>query len=292
MHRILITSLLTLTAALHADDAAIAAALKDKGAEITETKGVVTGVAFRDCSKFTSEDFGQLRKLTQLKQVNLGTGSNDETLKALGALPELENLATNGLDASDEGIRTLTVFKKLKSFALFHPGRKFTGVTLGALGELPGFESLTVGGSMKFGDAGMAAVATLKGLKGFRTWHTGVTHEGAKQLSALPNLTSLTLGHDLNPALQAELTDDSLPMLASLSSLESLTLKEAKLSLSALTNLKKLPKLKRLTLDGVILSESDFAALKAQLTKVEVRWNIPTDTIKQRIEALGTQTKK
>lgn len=293
MHRILITALaLAFTAALHADDAAIAVALKAKGAEITETKGVVTGVAFKDCSKFSAEDFEQLPKLPKLNQVNLGLGANDDTLKALGVLPELEILSTNGLDATDEGIRTLLVFKKLKNLAMFHPGKRFTGVTLGALAELPAFESLTVGGSHEFGDKAMETIATIKGLKGFRTWHTYVTHVGHKQLPALKNLTSLTLGHDLNPALPAELTDDTITMLVTMSSLESLTLMEAKLSLSALSQLKNLPKLKSLTLDGVILSESDVAALKQQLPKVNVRWNKPSDAIKSRIEAVGSQIKK
>lgn len=277
-------------APLRADEASAAAALKSKGAEITETKGVITGVSFRDCSKFTAEDFSLLSQLSHLKQVSLGMGSNDETIKALGSLPGLENLGTNGLDATDEGIRMLTRFKKLKSLSFFHPGKNFSGVTLGSLAELPALESLTVGGSMKFGDKAMEAVATLKGLKGFRTWHTAVTHEGQKQLKALKNLTSLTLGHDLNPALQAELTDDTLTMLASMTSLESLTLMEARLSLNALARLKELPKLKSLNLDGVIISESDLEALKQQLPKVNVRWNKPSDAIRQRIEALGSKS--
>ena len=286
MRLVLTCIALAVTAPLRANDAAIAAALKSKGAEITETKGEVTGVSFRDCSKFTAADFAQVRELSKLKQVSLGIGSNDGTLKALGALPELEVLSTNGLDATDAGISVLTACKKLKSFALFHPGKNFTGSGLAALAQMPALESLTVGGSSQFADAGMAAVATIKGLKGFRTWHTGVTLEGVKQLTALKKLTSLTLGQRLSYTPPTTLADDCLPALAELTSLESLNLTEARLSLAALEQLNKLPKLKRLNLDGIDLAESDVAALKQQLAKTDVRWTAPKEVEKKRIDAL------
>ena len=95
--------------------------------------------------------------------------------------------------------------------------------------------------------------------------------------------------HDL---YKAELTDDSLTMLSTITSLESLALMEAKLSVAALAKLKALPKLKRLTLDSCIFSDSDLAALKKELPKVDVRWNPPTDAIKQRIEALAQSATK
>jgi hypothetical protein len=291
--RLLLTCIaLLFTTSLRANDAAIAAALKSKGAEITETKGVITGLSFRDCTKFTDADFAQVRQLTQLKLLSLGAGCNDHTLIALGALPELENLSTNGLDATDEGIRVLTACKKLKSFALFHPGKNFTGTGLAALAQMPALESLTVGGSSQFADAGMAAVATLKGLKGFRTWHTGVTLEGVKHLTALKNLTSLTLGQRLSNTPPTTLADDCLPILATLTSLESLNLNEARLSLPAITQLKNLPKLKRLNLDAIDISDTDLTALKKELPKTDIRWAAPKDSEKKRIDALFGTAKK
>ena len=292
MRRFITFIALVFTSSLHANDATIAAALKSKGAEITETKGEVTGVAFRDCSKFAAADFAQVRELSKLKQVNLGAGCNDGTLQALGALPELEVLSTNGLDATDAGISVLTACKKLKTFALFHPGKNFTGTGFAALAQMPALESLTVGGSNQFADAGMAAVATIKGLKGFRTWHTGVTIEGVKQLAALKNLTSLTLGQRLSYTPPTTLADDCLPVLAELNSLESLNLTEARLSLEAVAQLKKLPKLKRLNLEGIEMAESDLAALKQQLAKTDVRWTAPKDAEKKRIGALFGAGKK
>ena len=57
MHRLFVCSLLAflIAATLHAGDAELAATLKSKGAEITETNGAVTGISFRDCTALKQE---------------------------------------------------------------------------------------------------------------------------------------------------------------------------------------------------------------------------------------------
>ena len=288
MHRLLVCSLsaFLVTASLHAGDAEILVALKSKGAELTETKGVVTGLAVADCSKLTPADYAQIGKLTSVKQLNFGRGFDDAALKALGAVAGVEMLSTNGMDVSDEGARAFATWKGLKSFAIFHPGKRLTGTGLAALAALPNFEKLTVAGSLAFADDGMAAVATITQLKGFRTWHSGVTTEGVKKLAALKNLTSVYVGQRLSYTPPVTLSDDVLPVLAELPLLEDLTLGEARLTLSALGQLKKLTHLKRLTLDNIEILESDVAALKQQLPKTDVRWTAPSEQGKKRIGAL------
>jgi len=233
-----------------------------------------------------------LRQLAQLKSLSFGKGFNDAAVKALGALPELEMLSTNGMDVSDDGVRALTACRKLKTFSIFHPGKGFTGRGLAAFVDLPALERLTVAGSPEFADAGMEAVVALVQVKEFRTWHTGVTLEGVKKLRALKNLASLTLGQRLSDTPPVTLSDEAVTVLAECPSLESLAFQEARLTLPALTQLKKLPKLKRLTLDGIDIAESDIAALKQQLPKTEVRWTAPTEQSKQRIEALFKAAKQ
>jgi hypothetical protein len=137
-----------------------------------------------------------------------------------------------------------------------------------------------------FADDGMTAVATLTQLKNFRTWHSGVTPEGVQKLAALKNLTSVHLGQRLSFMPPVTLSDTALPTLAELSLLEDVTLSEARLTLGALGELKKLTHLKRLTLDGVEIAESDIAALKQQLPKTDVRWTPPSEGYKKRIDAL------
>jgi hypothetical protein len=269
-----------------AGDAEIVAALKSKGAEVTETRGVLSGLSFRDCSALTADDFQKIRQLPQLKTLSFGKGFNDAALKALGALPEVENFSTNGMDVSDEGARSFATFKKLKSIAHFHPGKNFTGSGLAALADLPSLERLTVAGSLAFGDAGMEAVSAIAQLKEFRTWHTGVTIDGVKKLRALKNLTSLTLGQRLSYTPPVTVSDATVAVVAEFSSLEALSLQEARLTSSALGALKNLPHLKRLTLDGIELAAPEIAALKQLLPKADVRWTPPSEANVKRIKSL------
>jgi hypothetical protein len=269
-----------------AAEADIVAALKAKGAEAVETKGVLTGLSFRDCSGLTESDYQQIHQLTHLKSLSMGKGFNDAALKALGAMPEIEMLGTNGMDVSDNGIAALTGFPNLRNLAIFHPGKSLTGTGLAALSKLPHLERLTVAGSTEFGDAGMAAVATLGQLKEFRTWHSAVTIEGVKKLPALKQLTSLNLGQRLAKGPPATLSDDAVAIVAECPSLEMVSLQEARLSLAALSQLKKLSKLKRLTLDNIDISEADIVALKKQLGSVDVHWTAPNEQARPRIEGL------
>jgi len=275
-----------LATSLHASDGEIIAALKSKGAQAIETKGAVTGLNFPDCSNLVVADYAQIGQLTGVKQLSFGKGPNDAGLKAIGAATNVEALSTNGMDVTDETIATLAAWKSLANFAIFHPGPKFTGKGLAALASLPKFESLTVAGSTAFGDDGMAAVATLTGLKGFRTWHSGVTTEGVKKIAALKNLTSLWIGQRLSYTPPVTVSDAVLPVFAELPLLESLTLDEARLTLPALSQLKKLTHLKRLTLNGIDIPEADIAALKQQFPKTDVKWTAPNEQSKKRIDAL------
>lgn len=276
-------STLALAATLHAGDAEILAALKAKGATLTETKGVVTAVSIPDCTKLAAADYAQIPQLTSVKQLSLGKGLDDTALKAIGAATSIENLSTNGMDVTDDGIKALAAWTGLRSLAIFHPGKTFTGTGLAALTQL---ERLTVAGSAAFADEGIAAVITLTQLKNFRTWHSGVTPDGVKQLAGLKGLTSLYLGQRLSNTPPVTLSDAALPVVAGLPLLEDITLSEARLTLSALGQLKQLSHLKRLTLDGIDIAESDVATLKQQLPKTDLRWTAPNEAAKKRIGAL------
>ena len=274
-----------------AADPASEVVAKITGAEITKTKNELTGLSFKDCKSLTEADYRQVRQLEGLKSLSFGFGLDDASLKTLEGMPAIESFTTNGMTVSDEGIRTLASFKALRNICFFHPGKNFQGSGLKALAQLPNLESFSVGGSMEFSDPGMAAVATLVHLKGFRTWHTGVTVEGVKALSALKELKTLAIGQRLSMKPPVTLNDETVAVIAEFSSLEALTLQEARLSLPALTKLKQLPNLKRLTLDGIDIPESDIAALKQELPKAEIKWTAPNEAGQRRIEALFGPTK-
>ncbi len=275
-----------LAGSLFASDPTIVSALKAKGGEITETGGEATGLTFKDCKGLTEADYAQIRKLDHLKMLSYGMGVDDAGLRALAGLPALEQLSTNGMTASDEGVRALAACKALRSIAFFHPGKSFTGSGLAALSALPSLDRLTVAGSSEFADEGMAAVAQITHLKEFRTWHSGATVEGVKNLKALKELKSLTIGQRLANKPPVTLSDDTVAALAEIPSVEMLSLQEARLTLPALSKLKQLPNLKRLTLDGIDLPEPQIAELRQQLPKVDVKWTAPNDAAKKRIESL------
>jgi len=62
---------------LPADEAEIARLLREKGAKVVETKGVVSSVEAGDCSKWGDEEFRQLGRLTHLKSLSFGLGLSD-----------------------------------------------------------------------------------------------------------------------------------------------------------------------------------------------------------------------
>ncbi len=269
-----------------ADDAEIARSLKEKGAKIGETKGAITTLDAADCSAWTEADFRQLGQLTHLKSLSLGRGVTDTTLPLFCGLPELEVLQTNECQVTDDGIKALTGLTSLKNLKLFHPGKAFSGTGLAQLAEMPNLERLTVAGSLAFGDEGMAAVGRLTRLKELRTWHAGQTLEGVKKLKELKNLKNLTLGQRLAYTPPTTLSDETLPVLAELTSLETLQLEEARLKLEALGQLKALSNLKKLILAGIDLSEADVERLRAEMPKVEIQWTRPSEVYLKRIEKL------
>ncbi len=278
--------LVFLVASARADDTEPAKILKAKGADVKETKGIVTGLSVQDGSRLTDEDFRAITRLSHLKTVSLSNGLNDERLSHLATLAELEYLQTNLAQVTDDGIKPLAQLKSLKNLKFFHPGKSFTGAGLARLAVLPKLESLTVAGSLAFNDEGMAAVAKLTGLKEFRTWHAGGTDEGVKKLKELKNLKSLYLGQRLTYKPPACPTDATIAVVAGMKSLESLQLEEARLTLAALQKLKQLPALKKLTLGGIDIPREEVERLRRELPQVKIEWTQPNDTYQKRIRAL------
>jgi hypothetical protein len=269
-----------------ADDAEIAKLLKAKGAEVAESKGVVTAITIQDGLKLTDEDFRLITQLTNLKMLSLSNGLNDERLAQLSTLAKLEYLQTNLAQITDDGVKPLARLKNLKNLKFFHPGKSFSGAGLVHLADMPNLERLTVAGSLAFNDDGMAAVAKLTGLKEFRTWHAGPTNEGVKKLKELKKLKSLYLGQRLTYKLPACPTDTTIAILAEFKSLESLQLDEARLTFTALQQLKQLPALKKLTLGGIDIAKEEVERLKKELPQVRVEWAEPNEVYQERIQSL------
>ncbi len=276
------------------DDASATATLTDLGAQVTHTDGVTTKVFFKDCSKLGDAEFrliGQLKDLKSLTLYGQCKGLTDETLPHLSGLTNLEELGTDGIQVSDAGLAKLTALTNLRSLSLFHPSfgmKGFDGSGFAALKSLPKLERLTIAGT-PFNDKGMAAITEIKQLRDFRTWHTYQTPAGNESLTKLPELRSLWLGQRLRRydggSNAVSLDDSTFDVLTKLKTLESLTLDEARLSLTALRRLKELPRLKKLELRRIDIPAADFEALCAALPSVAIDWKPLTDDERTKLDA-------
>ena len=116
--------------------------------------------------------------------------------------------------------------------------------------------------------------------------HAGWTDEGVRKLKDLKNLKSLFLGQRLSYKGPPSPSDETIPILVEMKSLESLQLEETRLSLASLRQLKQLPNLKKLTLGGIDIPQADVEQLRKELRGVEVKWTPPSDVYQKRIKAL------
>ena len=97
----------------------------------------------------------------------------------------------------------------------------------------------------------------------------------------IPELKSLVLGQRLRrhdgTSNAASLDDSTFDLLVRLKTLESLTLDEARLSLSGLRRLSELPRLKKLELRRIDIPAADIDSLKAALPSVTINCKPITD---------------
>lgn len=253
--------------------------LTDLGGQFQPATGAPAQLSFRDCSKLGKAEFELIRSLNTLRKLTLyGSckGLTDDTLPLLAKLTDLEELNTDGIQVTDDGLKALSTLPNLRGLSFFHPSwgsKDFVGIGVAHFAALPKLERLTIAGS-PFNDEGMAAVGKLTQLTSFSTWHTFQTEAGNQHLLQLTKLKSLRLGQRLrkydgkpNPP---SLSDETLDVLARLKSLETLGLDEARLSYAALAKLKALPNLKKLSLERIDISVEDVELLKKDLRNVAI----------------------
>lgn len=253
--------------------------LADLGGQFQPAMGTPTQLSFRDCSKLGKAEFELISSLNTLKKLTMyGSckGLTDDTLPLLAKLTDLEELNTDGIMVTDDGLKVLATLPNLRGMSFFHPSwgsKEFVGKGVVHFATMPKLERLTIAGS-PFNDEGMAAVGKLTQLTSFSTWHTFQTEAGNQHLLQLTKLKSLRLGQRLRKydgkPNQPSLSDETLDILAQMKSLETLGLDEARLSHAALAKLKTLPNLKKLTLERIEISSEDLEQLKKDLPHVAI----------------------
>lgn len=274
-----------------ADQSAAKEQLKQAGAELTETAGVITAVTVKDGAKFTAAEFKLLGTLSGVKTFTWSGNTLDDAMLAhLAGMSALEDVSTNLAQFSDDGLKQWAAFSKLRRIKFFHTSlhaKNLNGSGFAQLTSLKNLRSLTVAGC-PFNDEGLAAVGKLTQLEELRTWHTYQTEAGNRHLKSLTNLKRLHLGQRLRrydgSSNALSLSDLSIDALTELKSLDTLILDESRFSLAALSRLKSLPHLKQLQLDRIDIPADDVERLKQTLTGAQVTWNPLTDESRTALE--------
>lgn len=121
-----------------------------------------------------------------------------------------------------------TNLRQLSFFHLSFRKEGFTGAGFVHLQPLAKLERLTVAG-MSMGDEGFATNARAHTTRQLSTWHTYQTEAGNELMARLP-LTKLKIGQRLpRNGAKPSLTNESLPVLAGMSTLEELQMRQSSL---------------------------------------------------------------
>ncbi len=273
-----------------ADEKELALKLEQKGMRLRkDPAGSVTEISFSSEVAMTAEDypiFAQFPKLHKLWMSPGGVRLNDDSLAAIGAMPNLDYFFGGSAQFTDDGLKGFAGWKNLKYFGLDHwfgpAGSKgYVGKGLSHLEGLPLLEAVRLGGC-RVDDEAPRALAKIKTLQKVDLFHTDrVTDEGVAALQALPNLKTVILGPQFTPRI----TNRSLEILSRIPTVEEINITGTWLTYDGgFVHLKKLPNLKTLKLKDVLADEKDMARLKSDLPKLTVEWNLPgeTDTAKLR----------
>ena len=291
-----------------ADFAPVLTALRDAGASVTETDGVVTAVAMPATSATTGAHLLPLLLMPELKILTLGgTAFDDDDMKIVGQLDSLERLDISGATSvRNEGFAHLDGLTNLKVL-------RMKTVAVSDLTPIEGMQDLREL-DLRFSnadDGSMDSVAKLPNLATLKLERSAVTDEGLAKLSAdqpikaldldkgfyeplpiiverFPDLRSLELDrsdlylpeHFAPLAKLTELRSLSLqeayagdaelePALKELTNLESLNLRQTSASDKLMPTVGKLTNLKTLNLAEVAgVTEDGLMELKG-LTKLE-----------------------
>ncbi|MCH7725194.1 MAG: hypothetical protein IH991_01745 [Planctomycetes bacterium] len=135
-------------------------------------------------------DLGCLQRLTNLRELQLGWGIQQDALTGVRHLCKLERLDYLPMDLSDEGLSNLINLSNLKYLRLNE--RKITDQGLVYVGRLQELEFLDLS-ETQISDCGLVHLANLKKLKFINLSETRVTNDGLATLAELSKLEDIWL---------------------------------------------------------------------------------------------------
>jgi hypothetical protein len=186
----------------------------------------IESLRLRSCP-ITGRTLGTFRSLPILRELDLRqTEFGNAALEILGKTKELRVLSLSSTQVRDEGMAHLRQLEKIERLDLsstFVSDRGLLDVgTLGTLKDLDlGRQVQPIKGEQygRIGDAGVAHLAGLKGLRSLNLRYTQVTSEGLRHLGDLSELQELDL-------CGTRVDEKGIPHLTSLGKLETLLISE------------------------------------------------------------------
>ena len=168
------------------------------------------------------------------------TWINDDSLRKLDGLADLEMLRLSGTKVTDAGLAHVSQFRKLQMLDLW---------------------------DTEVSDGGLEHLRVLQNLTSLTLNHTQVTDAGLQHLAALTRLKDLYLN------INAGISDAGIRHLIGLKQLQDLKLGKTNITDAGLDSLGEIASLERLGLDGTKVTPSGVAKLQALLPKCEIVWD-------------------
>ena len=234
-------------------------ALRDAGADVTESGGVVTAVALPATSSTNAAHLVPLLLMPELNSLTLsGPEFDDDAMTLVGRLKGLERLDISGAkEITNEGFKKLAGLENLVVLRL-------KTVNVSDLAPVEGMTELKEL-DLRFsnvGDAAMGSVAKLPKLAVLKLERSAVSDEGLKQLSADQPIRALDLDTGFN---------DPLPILAEkFPNLQALELDRTGIyGAEGFAPLTQFKQLRALSLQEADAFDDDLQPILGQLTTLE-----------------------
>ena len=215
-------------------------------------------------ASLSEEAWKEITTLTPQRVSAGGKGIDDAALIRFSKLP-LEQFSTDGSTITDEGTAAFAQMKQLIKVRISH---NMQLKTVPGLAAHPTLQIVNIGGT-SVGDGALPGLASIKTLRELSLHHClGVTDAGVVALAKHPALEKLTLDPQFRPII----TDAAIAPLATIPNLKDLSINETVLSYAGVSQLKAAKSLTKLTLQKNGIPTAEVDKLKAELPKVEIKY--------------------
>ena len=214
----------------------------------------LVSLTLRGCSRVTADAMAHLGRLTQLQELNLLNNPwldmNDEVLEELTSLREIEKLSLGDMHVgnvlTDNGMYTLSGFKKLQTLNLSFFEWQFAGSGLGPLLKLHELDTLDLTGSNNVSDSTLQVIGCIQSIKHLQLNKCAkISGNGLKHLTPMKQLQTISMSGCFRLDDQGCISLSEIPSLTSLYLSQCIGLTDL-----GIAQLKKLHKLKILDLSG------------------------------------------